>query len=77
MFDIVPVFNEGERGRVRVFELLGLKCGHNLMQMIQSVDKKLVTAPVCPSTQTANRQRQKKRVAMTPDKDSTDQSGAL
>jgi len=76
VFDIVPVFNEGERGRVRVFELLGLKCGHNLMQMIQSVDKKLVTAPVCQSTQTASRQRQK-RVARTPDKDSTDQSGAL
>ena len=77
VYDAVSVFNEGERGRLRVFELLGLKCGHKLMHMIQSVDKKRVTAAIGQSTQTARKQRQKKRVASAPEKDSTYQSGAF
>ena len=47
------------------------------MQMIQSIDKKRVTAAIGQSTQTAKKQRLKKRVAMAPEKDSTYQSGAF
>ena len=77
VFDAVSVFTEGERGRLRVFERLELKCGHNLMQMIQSVDKKRVTAAIGQSTQTAKTQRHQKRVARAPEKDSKYQSGAF
>ena len=77
MLNIVLVFNEGERRRLRVFELLRMKCGHNLMQMIQSVGKKLVTVAVGQSTHTADRGGRKEWLGLDNDNKSTHQSGAL
>ena len=67
----VSVFNEGERSRLKVFQLLGLKCGNNMVEMMQSVDRKRVTSAISQSTKTAKQQRRKKRVSKAPEKDST------
>ena len=57
VFGAASVFNECKMGRLGVIELPGLKYGHNLMQMIQSIDKKHVTAAIGRSTPTAKKQK--------------------
>ena len=68
---------EGERSRLKVFQLLGLECGNNMVEMMQSVDRKRVTSAISQSTKTAKQQTRKKRVSKAPEKDSTYQIGAF
>lgn len=75
--DAVLVYNEGERGRLGVFELLRLKCGHNMIEMIQAIDRKRITSAIGQSTKSAKQLRKTKGLSKAPVKDSTYQAGAF
>ncbi|KAI0231483.1 hypothetical protein LSAT2_018181 [Lamellibrachia satsuma] len=72
-----PVFNEGEGTRVKVFELLDLKCGQHMLEMMQALDTKRVASATSQATKTSKLQRKQRRMPKTQEKDSVYQTGGF
>lgn len=77
VYDAVTVFNEGEGARVNVFELLGLKCGKYMLEMMQALDTKRVASATSQATKTSKVQRKQRRMSKTQEKDSVYQTGGF
>ncbi|KAI0229008.1 hypothetical protein LSAT2_020553 [Lamellibrachia satsuma] len=71
------VFNEGEGARVNVFELLCLKCGKYMLEMMQALDTKRVASATSQATKTSKVQRKQRRMSKTQEKDSVYQTGGF
>ena len=70
VYDAVTVFNEGEGARVKVFELLGLKCGQYMLETMRALDTKRVTSAAIQATKTSKLHMQQRKMSKTLEKDS-------